>query len=121
MTDPNVPPVLPPPPPPGGKTTVTTTATQEMKTVTSTPFSRKVEDGGLLMCVCMFGLWMLTAVLKNAGYIVGPCKNLSSGFPWEFIASGAFLALPKLVGRATAGRVWERLAGRGAAPPPEGG
>jgi len=100
---------------------VTSTATQETKTVTTSSFSRKVEDGGLLMCVVMFGLWMLTAVMKNAGYIVGPCKNLVNGFPWEFIASGAFLALPKIVGRATAGRIWERLAGRGAPPTSNGG
>ena len=112
MTDPATPPTP-------GTVKQTTTTTMEVKQPNS--FSRKVEDGGLLLCVVMFGLWMLTAVLKNAGYIVGPCKNLVAGFPWEFIASGAFLALPKIVGRATAGRIWERLAGRGAPPSSEGG
>ncbi len=78
----------------------------------SAHFSRKVEDGGLLMCAVVFGLWMLTAVLRSAGYIVGPCKNLANGFPWEFVVSGGTFALPKVIGRATAGRVWEKLAGR---------
>jgi hypothetical protein len=113
MTTPEVP-QMPDPGPPPGKVKQTTTV--ETSVVQPNAFSRKVEDGGLLICVVMFGLWMLTAVLKNAGYIVGPCKNLSSGFPWEFLVSGAMLALPKIVGRATAGRVWEKLAGRGGAP-----
>jgi len=114
MTDPNI------PIPPVGTVTKTTTEKVSVEPAKPPPssFSRKVEDGGLLICVVMFGLWMLTAVMKNAGYIVGPCKNLSSGFPWEFLVSGAMLALPKIVGRATAGRVWEKLAGRGGGAPP---
>ena len=115
MTDPGIP--LPPTPPPGTVKQTTTTTTEVKPPKEPSSFSRKVEDGGLLICVLMFGLWMLTAVLKNAGYIVGPCKNLSSGFPWEFLVSGAMLALPKIIGRATAGRVWEKLAGRGGSPP----
>lgn len=107
MTDPT--PSIPP-----GKMTETTTITTKVEAPNS--FSRKVEDGGLLICVVMFGLWMLTAVMKNAGYIIGPCRDHQSGFPWEFLVSGAMLALPKIVGRATAGRVWEKLAGRGGTP-----
>lgn len=114
MTDPNIPIQQ------QAGTVETTVKTKVTPAKEPSSFSRKVEDGGLLICVVMFGLWMLTAVLKNAGYIVGPCKNLSSGFPWEFLVSGAMLALPKIVGRATAGRVWEKLAGRGA-PPDAGG
>ena len=88
---------------------VSTTAEQVAK---SSPFSRRVEDGGLLMCAVLMGLWMLVAVLKNAGYIIGPCKNLEAGFPWEFVVSASLFAVPKIVGRATAGRIWDKLPGR---------
>lgn len=114
MTDPT----LPIPPAPGKVTETTTTIT---KVEAPNRFSRKVEDAGLLLCLVLFGLWMLTAVLRGQGYILGPCQNLHApGFPWEFVVSGGTFALPKIIGRATAGRVWERLAGRGGTPP-EGG
>lgn len=110
-------PTLPVPPAGTVKQTVTTTTQVEAPN----KFSRKVEDAGLLMCAVLFGLWMLTAVLKGQGYILGPCQNLQPpGFPWEFVVSGATFAIPKILGRATAGRIWGSVAGRGA-PPPENG
>lgn len=102
-------------PPPAAKVKETTTVTTEVTPAKDpSAFSRRVEDGGLLMCAVMFFLWMLGAVLRQNGYIVGPCKDMApgSGFPWEFVVSGATFAIPKILGRATGGRIWDKIAGR---------
>lgn len=106
-----------PMPPAAGSVKQTTTV--ETKVEQPNKFSRRVEDGGLLLCLVLFALWMAVAVMRSAGYIVGPCKNLGGGFPWEFVVSGATFALPKVLGRATAGRIWGTVAGRGQPPPPD--
>lgn len=107
MTDPTIPPAA---------GSVKQTTTVETKVEQPNKFSRSVENGGLFMCAVMFFLWMLVAVLRSAGWIIGPCKNLSGGFPWEFVVSGATFALPKVLGRATAGKIWGTVAGRGQPP-----
>jgi len=104
MTEP-----MPPAPdvPPAG-TASTVTVTTEART--STPFSRKVEDAGFAAAILLVTLWCLVAIAKSAGVLVGP---LNQGFPWEFVILCAVLVVPKTVGRATAGRIWDKLPGRG--------
>ena len=122
MTGPEVPqqpdgPVQPvvqplPPVPAAGSVKQTTTVTTESRTVT--PFSRKVEDGGFLTAIVLVSLWCLVAVLKSAGFKLGPCGKDPTGFPWEFVILCSVLVIPKTVGRATAGGIWDKLPGRGA-------
>lgn len=113
-------PVIPPaaePPPPGVKRTVTAIQeTRDEPIPQKTPFSRKVEDGGFLAAIVLVSLWCLNAILKSAGYIIGPCRNLDDGFPWEFVILCAVLVVPKTIGRRTAGKIWGSVASRGQPP-----
>lgn len=73
------------------------------------------------------GAGFVAAILVGVGYgaaeIVARLKGIpETGFPWGMFIMQAVMALPKTVGRATAGKVWERLSGaipRRGEPPAE--
>jgi hypothetical protein len=49
--------------------------------------------------------------MGRLGIAFGPCVSHDHGFPWGQLVTGAILVLPKTVGRATSGRIWEKIAG----------
>lgn len=105
MSDPI--PYPPTPAPPSG-TASTVTVTTEART--STPFSRKVEDGAFIVAIILVTLWCLVAIAKSASLLPA---TPNQGFPWELLTLCAALVVPKTVGRATAGRIWDKLPGAG--------
>ena len=55
--------------------------------------------------------------LVRAGFRLG-AGDAVSGVPWVNLAILGVCVLPKTVGRATAGRVWDAIAGRFGGPKP---
>jgi hypothetical protein len=68
--------------------------------------SRRLEDVGFL-----------AAILTGAGYVVvesiARLKNIPDpGFPWGMLIMQGVMALPKMIGRVSAGKFWEAIAQR---------
>ena len=68
--------------------------------------SRRLEDVGFL-----------AAILTGTGYAViesiARLKGIPEvGFPWGMFIMQAVMALPKMVGRMSAGRIWESISTR---------
>lgn len=106
MTEPTMPTPEVPPPGSGSATTITTTTEAR----TSTPFSRKVEDGAFIVAIVLVSLWGLVAIAKSASLLP---QTPDQAFPWELVILVSSLIVPKTIGRATAGRIWDKLPGRG--------
>jgi len=74
---------------------------------------RFAEDVGMWAAILVGGA---SAGVKLWVYLVcstmKECHTASAGFPWETGALMLLLILPKTVGRASAGKVWEILAGK---------
>jgi hypothetical protein len=73
--------------------------------------SRKIENwlavlGGVIAAAYVVGVEILPAVLHSLGKAGAPGDH---EFPWGVVILVAALVLPKTVGRATAGKVWEVL------------
>lgn len=64
-------------------------------------FSRLLEDVGFLAAI---GLGVYAGV-KEANAL-----HVAHHFPWALLIVMSILAAPKTLGRASAGKVWERLA-----------
>lgn len=69
--------------------------------------SRKIEDFGFLVAVIIAGLYALGELAIHVSL-----AKRGSGFPYITVILVLALVLPKTVGRATTGRVWEKLADR---------
>lgn len=70
----------------------------------TTQHSRRLEDVGFL-----------AAVLTGTGYAViesiARLKGIPEvGFPWGMFIMQAVMALPKMIGRMSAGKIWEAIA-----------
>lgn len=68
--------------------------------------SRKLEDYGFL-----------AAVLTGTGYavveMIARLKGIpETGFPWGMLIMQGVMALPKMVGRVSAGKFWEAVASK---------
>lgn len=74
---------------------------------------RVAEDAGMWAAIVVGAL---SAGVKLWVYLVcstmRECHSANAGFPWETGALMLLLILPKTVGRATAGKVWETIAGK---------
>lgn len=84
--------------------------------------SRLIEDLGFVVAVLIGGLYAGVEALVAGGILKTDC--LERAFPWGVTMVIAALALPKTLGRSTAGRVWEIIAGlfggkRSGTTPPE--
>jgi hypothetical protein len=86
--------------------------------------NRTAETAAFLIGVVALGLHMVAEALGHVGYRLGPCtvEPLRS-VPWGVLVGSALLIAPKMIGRATAGKIilaginalTLRLTGKGAA------
>ena len=79
--------------------------------------SRYIEDAGMIAAI---GIGTIFSLVKISVYaycsIRAGCAIYQPGFPTEFWLLMLVLVLPKTIGRASAGKVWEILANRGGKP-----
>jgi hypothetical protein len=78
--------------------------------------SRIVEDGGFVVAVLIALAYGLAEALASVGFRLGTCEK--AGFPWGLTVIVCALALPKTLGRASAGAVWTAIATRLGGKPP---
>lgn len=80
--------------------------------------SRLVEDLGFAAAILIALAYGLAEALASVGFRLGTCA--AAGFPWGLTIIVCALALPKTLGRASAGAVWTAIANRigGGAPKP---
>lgn len=76
-----------------------------------TPTSRWIENGLAVVGIAQAALYGTVEALNHAGISLGSCTP-SSGFPWITLVIFVGCVLPKTVGRASAGKVWELIGGR---------
>lgn len=73
--------------------------------------SRWVEDSLAVVGIAQAALYGTMEALARGGFL----KHAEHpGFPWVTVIIFAGCVLPKTLGRATAGRVWDAIAKRGA-------
>lgn len=69
---------------------------------------RTVENICAIAGLVVLSTFGLAETLSRLGVTFGPCHE--HGFPWGQVIAGSILVLPKTVGRATAGKVWNKIA-----------
>jgi hypothetical protein len=74
---------------------------------------RRLEDWGMGAAIAVGCLAALARIGVNSWCSVRPCPAYRPGFPWELWLLMGMLVLPKVLGRATAGRIWLALVTRG--------
>lgn len=74
------------------------------------PIHRAVETFAFVGGVLLLMTYMVVEILHAAGVRLGPGPT-DEGFPWGTMISASLLVAPKMIGRATAGRAWNRLTG----------
>jgi phenylacetate-coenzyme A ligase PaaK-like adenylate-forming protein len=74
--------------------------------------SRRIEDALAIAGILQAGLYGTLEALASVGWRLGECAA-DTGLPWVTLAILFACVLPKTLGRATAGRIWEVIANRG--------
>ena len=72
------------------------------------PTSRHIENGLAIAGLFQAMLYGTIEALAHAGIRLGPCAA-PEGFPWVTLCIFAGCVAPKTLGRATAGKLWEKL------------
>lgn len=82
--------------------------------------SRQIEDWGFVVAIVLMAIRGLSELLHEWAAMLVELRPHPHPWPWAFLISVLVVALPKFLGRATAGKVWEsigaglgRLVGRG--------
>lgn len=73
--------------------------------------SRLLEDVGFACGLLLLTLRGLAEIAHEVAAALIELREHSHQFPWAFLMGCALLVAPKMVGRATAGRVWEAIGG----------
>lgn len=73
--------------------------------------SRLLEDIGFAAAIALGVIYGVAEALARVGVRLGPHAPDTS-FPWGLLIVMTILAAPKTLGRATAGRIWDVIAGR---------
>ena len=82
--------------------------------------SRVIEDAGFVVAVVIALVYGLAEAAASIGFRLGECAE--AAFPWGLTIIVCALALPKTLGRASAGAVWTAIAARfGGRPPTDSG
>lgn len=76
-----------------------------------TPRHRHIEDIGFLVAIAMTLLYGLAETARRIGLCHGDCSK-DPGIPWVTLTMAFMCILPKMLGRVTAGRVWEVVGAR---------
>ena len=71
---------------------------------------RWIENALALAGIAQACLYGTLEALRSVGYSLGECKP-DTGIPWVTLSILFACVLPKTVGRATAGKAWESIAG----------
>jgi hypothetical protein len=74
------------------------------------PIHRFVETFAFAGGVILLMLYMVVEILHAAGVRLGTGPT-DEGFPWGTMISASLLVAPKMIGKATAGRAWNKIAG----------
>lgn len=82
----------------------------ESRTPADRSHSRMVEDIGFGVGVIMALVYGSLEALRSVGWSLGKCE-VTPGLPWVTIIMVTLCVAPKMLGRATAGKVWAGLAG----------
>lgn len=79
--------------------------------------SRLLEDIAFIVGIAIAVLYAIGEFLTSMGWCIKTC-NPHAGVPWMTVVLFAGCVLPKTLGRATAGKVWDAIASRvkGGAP-----
>lgn len=72
---------------------------------------RHLENAGLTAAIILTAIYCLAEASARVGFCKAVCPTEVS-FPWGMAIMVVALVLPKTVGRATAGRVWDAIADR---------
>lgn len=73
--------------------------------------SRWLEDLGFAAAIFQGLVYGMGEAARSVGLCPGPCP-VHVSFPWGLAASMGICALPKYLGRGTAGKVWQTIAGK---------
>jgi hypothetical protein len=77
--------------------------------------ARWLEDVGFVVGILLGIAYVgLVEILPTACYSLDVCQQapVDHPFPWVLVAIIALCIAPKMIGRSTAGRVWEAIAAR---------
>ncbi len=75
--------------------------------------SRALENAAFALAVLLGTAYVIfVEILPAIGWRLGEADHVHN-FPWGLFAILTLLVAPKTVGRATAGKVWDRVASRG--------
>lgn len=69
---------------------------------------RKIENIGFYAAVFVGTLYALAETVTHVGVTFGKGDHNDS-FPWGVLIMVVTFSLPKILGRATAGRIWEKV------------
>ncbi len=70
--------------------------------------SRKLEDWGFILAIALGALYGVAEAAARTGLCVRVCPA-QADFPWGLLIMQAIMAAPKMVGRVSAGKVWEAV------------
>lgn len=68
--------------------------------------SRILEDVAFMIGVLVLAAFAITEILPQVGIVLGDCGVIDTGTPWGVFMVGSLLVAPKMLGRATAGKIW---------------
>ena len=72
--------------------------------------SRVLENIGFGMALIVGTVYALSETITHVGFSIGTGNN--DKFPWGVLIMVVTFSLPKILGRATAGRIWSGIAGK---------
>lgn len=75
------------------------------------PRHRWLEDLGFIIAILMMITYGAAETLSSLGWRLGTCA-VETRIPWVTLALAFMCILPKTVGRATTGKLWDAIAGR---------
>lgn len=70
--------------------------------------ARRLEDWGFLVACALGALYGVAEAAARTGLCLGTCPA-NAEFPWGLLIMQAIMAAPKMVGRVSAGKVWEAV------------
>lgn len=76
-----------------------------------TPHHRHIEDLGFVVAILVTLIYALAEAARRIGWCHGDCTK-DPGIPWVTLTLAGMCILPKMIGRASTGRIWEFVGSR---------
>jgi hypothetical protein len=86
--------------------------TEELETRRDKRLIRFVENFFFVAACSIMALYGVAETLHRVGFRFGTHSDEDIGFPWGLLIMCGFMVLPKVAGRASAGRIYEGIANR---------